>query len=350
MISISLCMIVKNEEENLSRCLDSVSDLVDEIVIVDTGSTDRTKEIAAKYTSRIYDFEWIDDFAAARNFAFSKASMEYIYSCDADETLDEENRKKFRILKENLLPEIEIVQMLYVEKGIRTVLNFETELRPKLYKRLRTFTWVDPIHETVRLTPVVFDSDIEIQHNPSDVHSGRDFEVFEKAYARDGFLSENILQMYCKELAKWGGADEFQSAAAIFRELEETNRIPADLTQEVYYVLSKAAYLRGAAGNAEDLEIFFKYAMKLVGTGEPCSEICALLSEFYAAKEDYAEAAVWMINALYETECIMDTGVKSDENREKLIDYCHYAADLAEQKGQMDAQGYYLELAERFLA
>lgn len=63
MIQISLCMIVKNEETVLARCLDSIKDLMDEIIIVDTGSTDRTKEIAAGYTDQIYDFAWVDDFA-----------------------------------------------------------------------------------------------------------------------------------------------------------------------------------------------------------------------------------------------------------------------------------------------
>ena len=78
MVSISLCMIVKNEEKILARCLDSIHDLVEEIIIVDTGSTDRTKEIASKYTKKIYDFEWIDDFAAARNFSFQFATKDYI--------------------------------------------------------------------------------------------------------------------------------------------------------------------------------------------------------------------------------------------------------------------------------
>ena len=113
MIEISLCMIVKNEEKILTRCLDSVADLVDEIVIVDTGSTDATKKIAANYTDKIYDFTWVDDFSAARNFAFSKAEKDYIYTADADEVIDEENRKRFRELKEVLLPEIEIVQIQF---------------------------------------------------------------------------------------------------------------------------------------------------------------------------------------------------------------------------------------------
>ena len=107
-------MIVKNEESVLARCLDSVASMMDEIIIVDTGSTDRTKEIAAQYTSRIYDFTWCDDFSAARNYAFSLATMEYIYCPDADEYLDLENQRRFLRLKGALLPEIEIVQMNYI--------------------------------------------------------------------------------------------------------------------------------------------------------------------------------------------------------------------------------------------
>ena len=114
MVTFSLCMIVKNEAAVLRRCLSSVADLMDEIIIVDTGSDDNTKEIAAEFTDQIYDYAWTDDFAAARNFAFSKATMEYIYSADADEVVDEENRIRFRQLKQVLMPEVEIVQMYYV--------------------------------------------------------------------------------------------------------------------------------------------------------------------------------------------------------------------------------------------
>lgn len=71
-ITISLCMIVRDEENTIARCLEAVENIVDEIIIVDTGSVDQTKEIVGKYSSNIYKFSWIDDFAAARNFSFQK--------------------------------------------------------------------------------------------------------------------------------------------------------------------------------------------------------------------------------------------------------------------------------------
>lgn len=94
MVSISLCMIVKNEEDVLARALDSVKELADEMIIVDTGSEDRTKDIARRYTQKVFDFEWEDDFAAARNFACRKASMDYWMWLDADDIVTENELKR----------------------------------------------------------------------------------------------------------------------------------------------------------------------------------------------------------------------------------------------------------------
>lgn len=98
--SISLCMIVKNEENYLERCLQSVRGVVDEIIIVDTGSTDRTKEIAKRYTQHVYDFNWINDFSAARNHALNFASSEYILQLDADEILQDSQKELSKLDKD----------------------------------------------------------------------------------------------------------------------------------------------------------------------------------------------------------------------------------------------------------
>lgn len=92
MDKISLCMIVKNEADNLKDCLGRAAGYVDEIIVVDTGSTDNTRKIALNYADKVYDFLWKDDFSAARNYAISKAGNPYILVLDADEWLQDIDR------------------------------------------------------------------------------------------------------------------------------------------------------------------------------------------------------------------------------------------------------------------
>lgn len=113
MITINLCMIVKNEADVLERCLSSVKNIVDEINIIDTGSTDQTKEIAAPYTDRIFDFEWIDDFSEARNFSFKQVTKNYILWLDADDILLEKDQIKLIKLKKEANPSFDAMSMDY---------------------------------------------------------------------------------------------------------------------------------------------------------------------------------------------------------------------------------------------
>ena len=144
-ISITLCMIVKNEEASLARCLDSVNGIADEIVIVDTGSTDRTRQIASRYTDRIVDFEWVDDFAAARNYAFDQAKSEYILWLDADDVFEPEDRAKLIALKRSLDPDVDSVTMDYnlsFTADGKVAYNLR---RNRLVRRDRQFRWIGAV-------------------------------------------------------------------------------------------------------------------------------------------------------------------------------------------------------------
>ena len=111
---VSLTMIVKNEEANLPACLDSVAGLFREIIVVDTGSTDRTKEIAARYGAKVFDFPWCDDFAAARNASLDHATGNWIFWLDADDRIDKRNRRKLKALFAGLKDE----NVVYVMKSV----------------------------------------------------------------------------------------------------------------------------------------------------------------------------------------------------------------------------------------
>ena len=324
MITISLCMIVKNEEKVLARCLDTVADLVDEVIIVDTGSTDRTREIASLYTDKIYEFTWIDDFSAARNFAFSKATMEYIYSADADEVLDKENRQRFRVLKENLLPEIELVQMKYGNQlQFGTVYNFDEEFRPKLFKRHRDFVWEGAVHETVRLTPVIYDSDVVITHMPEKNHSGRDLEVFRRQIMKGVYLDKRLHHMYAQELYLSGTREDFEKAMDFFVSSAGDPDRDADQVMEACLMVAHAAKSSG------NIVQFFQYTTKLVA-GEGCSEVCCELGLFYEEQNDLEEAAIWYYNAAFETEPILKLDCKTTEPLEGLV-RCYESMGMKEQ-------------------
>lgn len=331
MITISLCMIVKNEEAVLARCLDTVADLVDEVIIVDTGSTDDTKKIAARYTDKIYDFKWIDDFSAARNFAFSKATKEYIYSADADEVLDSANRDKFKKLKEHLLPEIEIVQMKYGNQlSFGTVYNFDEEYRPKLFKRLRVFVWEEAIHETVRTFPVVYDSDIVITHMPTAPHGGRDLQNFKRQISQGKILSRRLTNMYARELLMVGEAEDVLWAEEYFEKLSMDCEADADSLMEAYCVIAKAAGIR------KDPVQMMKYTTKAILSGG-CSEICMELGKYYESLSDYEEAVIWFYNAAYETQPVLVKTAGDEEPLKGLI-RCYQVLGLKEQVMQYEQE------------
>lgn len=324
MVTISLCMIVKNEEKILERCLDGVADLVDEIVIADTGSTDATREIARRYTEKVYDFPWTDDFSAARNFVFSRATQEYIYSADADEVLSPENRERFRLLKETLLPEVEIVQMKYANQlQFNTVYNYDEEYRPKLFKRKRDFVWEAPIHETVRLEPVIYDSDIVITHLPGESHAKRDLANFQKHWRQGYRLPKRLLGMYARELLIAGDEEDFAQAAPVFLEAAADNERDGEEMAQSCCVAARAARLAG------DTVSFFKYTSKVIAE-EACSEICCEMGHFYEGLSDWEEAAIWYYNAVYETRPILALQSGGKESLEGLI-RCYEALGCPEQ-------------------
>jgi len=98
--TLSLCMIVKNEQQFLPDCLESVRNIVDQIVIIDTGSVDNTVEIAKRYSSEVHYFKWCDDFSAARNESIKYASGDWIFWIDADERLLPESVPEIKKLME----------------------------------------------------------------------------------------------------------------------------------------------------------------------------------------------------------------------------------------------------------
>jgi glycosyltransferase involved in cell wall biosynthesis len=142
-------MIVKNEERHLPDCLASVRDLVDEVVVVDTGSADRTRAIAADFGAKVFDFAWVDSFAAARNESLRHATGDWVFWMDADDRLAAEDREKLRALFASLRhePAAYVMKCRCVSDGPGGSVTVVDHVR--LFRRDARLRWRYRVHEQI---------------------------------------------------------------------------------------------------------------------------------------------------------------------------------------------------------
>lgn len=290
MVTISLCMIVRDEEDVIDRCLKSVADLVDEIIIVDTGSTDKTKEIAAKYTDRIYDFQWIDDFSAARNFSFSKADSMYCMWLDADDVMQEKDRQAFAKLKSELMPSTDVVMMKY-NTGFDQMGNVTfSYYRERIIKNHTQMKWVGAIHEVIVTIGKVEHSNCAVSHkklHPSD--PDRNLRIFEKLI-REGIPLDPRQQFYYGRELYYH--ERFEDAIRVFESFLEEG---AGWVENNIDACRHCAYCYNGLGNSKKAmqALFGSFSYDL-----PRAEVCSDIGRHFFEQERYAMAIHWYQCAL----------------------------------------------------
>ncbi|MGA1874719.1 MAG: glycosyltransferase [bacterium] len=245
--AISLCMIVKNEEQYMARCLMSVKPAVDEMVVVDTGSTDRTRDIAKAFGAKVYDFAWTDDFSEARNYSLSKVSGDWILILDADEVLSAlDHAHLAKLVKKNRPWAYTMVTRNYTkqvnlqgftindgkypheEAGI----GWFPSTKVRLFPQNHNIWFKNPVHESVEET--VRETGIPIKPAAIPVHHYGKLQV-EKIIAK----GEAYYQLGRKKLEENGMNDlkalfelgvqaaelgRFEEAAEIFKKLTGLNQ------------------------------------------------------------------------------------------------------------------------------
>lgn len=160
---ISLCMIVKNEEKHIEQCLLSVRDYVKEMIIIDTGSTDRTIGICEQLGAIVYPYGWDEDFSAARNFGLQLCQSQWILCLDADEELDKKYAKNLKkIINETKAKVLSLPIINYY--GTSTEIkpeNYYLLYQPRLFRNFLGFKFKNPIHETLTFPENVSQEDLE---------------------------------------------------------------------------------------------------------------------------------------------------------------------------------------------
>jgi tetratricopeptide (TPR) repeat protein len=192
---LSLCMIVKNEAHNLRDCIEPLKPVLDEIIVVDTGSTDGTREVAKSLGAKVFDFTWCDDFSAARNESLRHATGDYILWLDADDRVDNGEVKKIGNLKENF-PSPKNKAYFLIIRSISSIDGETRFLQLRIFPNLLGVKFEGRIHEQVshilrKLRVELVNTDIAIIHkgysNPESIahKSKRNLRILQKEIESD---------------------------------------------------------------------------------------------------------------------------------------------------------------------
>ncbi len=283
-ITISLCMIVKNEESVIERCLGSVRGIADEIIVVDTGSTDNTKELVRTFTDKLYEFTWNNNFAAARNFAFGMATMEYILWLDADDVILEKDRSLFLALKRTLDRTVDTVSMQYNlasdDQG-----NVTSSLRRnRLVKRCRQFQWVGHVHEFLAVHGQIINSAIAIIHKPLAYDANRNITIYRQLLADGAEFTPRDLYYYANELRDH---HQYEQAMEYYRKFLETKQ---GWIEDNIAACGKLADCCLALGDQEN---YLRYVTQSFQYDLPRAEFCCRLGHHFLNHNRIKEAIFW---------------------------------------------------------
>lgn len=283
-MTLGLCMIVKNEEEVLGRCLQSARGVFDEIVVVDTGSRDSTKEIASRFTRGVYDYAWNYDFAAARNYSFSLATADYIMWLDADDVLAEKDRAALLNFKKSLDGSVNAYYLRYdaaFDESGRPTMYF---YRERIVKRACGFLWTGAVHETLEVSGECRRADIAVTHKKGPhKERGRNLFLYARMFAKGTTPDERQKYYFGRELFDNGLYD---TAAAVFENF-----------------LRGEGWVEDKIGACRALALCYKFAgkrqkqlyalLKSFDYAAPRPEVCCDLGEYYMEACDYPKAVFW---------------------------------------------------------
>ncbi|MGL5084776.1 MAG: tetratricopeptide repeat-containing glycosyltransferase family 2 protein [Clostridium sp.] len=284
MISVSLCMIVKDEETVLGRCLASVQDAVDEIIIIDTGSTDNSIAIAKAFGAKVHNFKWVDNFSKARNYAFSKATKDYILWLDSDDYVTPDVLKGLLELKETLLDDVDSVTMHYILAQDKHGNTTNSLRRNRIVKRSNNFKWIGAIHEYLEVSGNIINVELSVIHGKLKSSPGRNLKIYKELIASGEKLSTRDIFYYGNELFHNNHIDE-----AIIQYTEFLD------TKQGWVEDNKTACsnLADCFNFKNDPENEFKYIFKSFEYDTPRADFCCRLGFKFLNEDKLSQSIFW---------------------------------------------------------
>lgn len=281
MATLSLCMIVKNEENNLARCLNLCKNLFDEIIIVDTGSTDNTKNIAKKYTAKIFDLAWQNDFSIARNYSFSKATSEYIMWLDADDVISKTALKKLIELKKSLTQDVYMLKYNIAFCNNKPTFSY---YRERILKNCPLAIWQGVVHECITPFGKVQRLNIAINHKKANSNnSSRNLKIYQELI-KTKELSPREQYYYGRELYDHR---KYKKCIRVLNKFVKSNLGWLENVIDALFLIANCyQFLGDDKKQFETLLNTFKY-------DTPRANICCKMGDYFLNNKLYDTAIYW---------------------------------------------------------
>ena len=287
MKTLSICMIVKDEEATLERCLTCAAQIADEIVIVDTGSADRSEEIARAFTRNVFRIPWEEDFAKARNESFLHATRDYVMWLDADDVIEPDDIRKFLGLKQFLTDE-DVVFCPY-HTGFDGAGNPTfTFYRERIFRRESRPVWEGRVHECVAPKGKLYYADAAVCHRKCKPRDPQRNLLILRDLVHSGTASPRDRYYYARELFSNGELAAASEQLKIFLSAEGIWNVNA----------VEASLLLAECDRTLEPEQRLPHLLAALAFDVPSSELCCALGEVFWERGLTDRAAFWYRTAL----------------------------------------------------
>jgi glycosyltransferase involved in cell wall biosynthesis len=313
---ISQCLITKNEENNIEYCLSHLKSVVNEQIVVDTGSTDRTVEIAESLGAKVFHFDWINDFSAARNFALDKAKGDWILFLDCDEYFSEDSITSIKeiIKSTSRFKDVDgiMCELINIDQN-KNVLSTMSNISPRIFKNKDYLRFNNKIHE-------ILTNKYNVESKVSLLNASKILKLFHTGYDKKEVLLKNKNERNILLLQK--ELEESPQNAKLNLYYSKQLRSEEKYNEALDYCLKSYNYMDNSIFNDYYYEIYSNIMINMIALSMPYEDIKTIYEEAICKYSDYPDYYMYMGKACLKNNKVLE----AVGYLEKCIYYCeHYS-------------------------
>lgn len=335
---ISQCLITKNEENNIEYCLSHLKSVVNEQIVVDTGSTDRTVEIAESLGAKVFHFDWINDFSAARNFALDKAKGDWILFLDCDEYFSEDSVTSIKeiINSTSRFKDVDgiMCELINIDQN-KNVLSTMSNISPRIFKNKDYLRFNNKVHEI--LTNIN-----NLESKVSLLNASKILKIFHTGYDKKEVLLKNKNERNILLLQKELEENPKNSKLCLY--YSKQLRSEEKYNEALDYCLKSYEYMDNTKFSDYYYEIYSNIMINMIALSMPYEDIKNIYEEAICKYSDYPDYYMYMGKACLKNNKVLE----AVDYFEKCIYFCEQYSNKIESNALGNIVNIYNNLLELY--